>query len=318
MPGAPPAKTPEKRARHWSCNTQPERSHTQVLDLKGKAPHISAYEFGMASPIGSPDERDVLEHAVKILAAVAPDVRVQRESLRLRLAVEDRELVWNLHDFIRQAPGNSAWRVELDDLARQVAKAILLPTESREATGLLQVRLRPADRMPEVFADSAVEEVFPGVVALYGRHVPCMGGLHPGIHIATWDEVDALASRERARELAALVTLGPDFSLGDLVTPMMDDVPVYTNGAFHPHIAVALLVPIMWRKICAAFDPEPRTLLAVAPAPSRIIFTTMDDPEFIPMLHALAEHATEIEEELLTLQVLRFDGTSWRALDSRH
>ncbi len=50
------------------------------------------------------------------------------------------------------------------------------------------------------------------------------------------------------------------------------------------------------------------------PAPSRIFITPVDEPQMIEALRSLIPSFVETEEELLSTDVYRFDGTAWRAV----
>lgn len=256
----------------------------------------------------TPTPDTVVTHAITALQRLEPEIAVTRDGLALRVSRGSRMLVWNLTDFARQAPGNPGWRGELDELARKVVER----PPSTAQKGTLQVRLRPDARVPAELktGEYSAEPVLDGLWAVYGL------ATGEGVSAAPWSHFDA-AQKSRAdfRTVAAAMTLGGEFTYGDMMSPVADGIPIYTNAEFHPNVAAALLMPAdYWKKLLGAFDPPPQTLLATIPAPSRIFLTTIDDDTMVAALRELNEHAHELEEELLSPHVYRFDGTGWHAV----
>jgi hypothetical protein len=259
-----------------------------------------------------PTPDDVVSFALAMLHELAPQLEVTRDGLALQIKRDaGRSLVWNLHDVARLATTNPEWRDEVRDLAAQVAAR---STEVREssAIGGAGVRLRPDARVPAELrtGEYAAEQVLDGLWALYGELSA------DGIAIRPWNVLlGEGTSREDLRTTAAAMTLGKQFRYQDMMSPMGEGIPVFTNAEFHPQVAAALLMPAAWwRGLMSAFKKAPPTLLAMIPAPSRIFITPVDEPQMIEALRSLVPSYEQTEEELLSTEVYRFDGTGWRAV----
>jgi hypothetical protein len=255
---------------------------------------------------------EVVEYALASLLEIAPQLDVTRDGLALQIARgEDRTLIWNLHDVARRAPASSEWRDEVRDLAGQVVERIESAFDPAMESGI-GLRLRPDERVPDELrtGEYAAEPVLDGLWALYGENTA------EGIATRPWDDLlgDEL-TREDLRTLAAWTTLGgDDFKYGDMMNKM-EDLPVFTNEHFHPHIAAAMLMPAeWWLDLMDGLTPRPRTLLAMIPSPNRIFISPLDVPEMIDALRSLIPSYQETEEEVLSMHVYRFDGESWRAV----
>ena len=255
-----------------------------------------------------------MDFALATLSELAPELAVTRENLALRIECDqDRSMVWNLHDVARLAPTNPAWRTEIQDLASQVVERLTAAFESASVGGV-GLRLRPDARVPAELrtGEYAAEPVLDGVWALYGERTD------NGIAIRPWSMLlENGESREDLRTIAAAMTLGEDFTYGDMMSPVGDRIPIFTNAEFHPHVAAALLMPAQWwRELMSAFSQPPPTLLAMIPSPSRIFITPVDAPAIVQALRGLIPAYQETEEELLSTHVYRFDGTRWASVPS--
>jgi hypothetical protein len=263
--------------------------------------------FGLFSK--KPTSDQVVTYALEALRRQSPDLAVTRDGVSLRVRRGDRELVWNLSDVARLAPTNPDWKAEIDDLARQVV-------ERRPATasprGAIEVRLRPAVRVPSELktGEMSAEPVLDDLWAIYGF------ATESGVSAARWSELEpAAGSRDALRTFAAATTLGAGFRYADMMSPVKDGIPLFTNAEFHPNVATALLMPPdYWQTLMAAFEPQPPTMLAAIPSSSRIFLTTADEPAFVETMQELVEASSGMEEELLSQRVYRFDGTVWRAI----
>ena len=245
---------------------------------------------------------DVAMFALDTVHSLAPDARVEREGMALRIRRGERVAVWNLHDVARLAPEDPAWRDGVRELARKVLDA-------REPAGGptlgMDVRLRSGARVPAELrtGEYGVECVVGDLWALYGDS--------RGERLAVGKWAD-LPPREHVRAMTAMLTLGRDFKPRDIMSPIEEGLPLFTNPKFHPHVAVALLMPAEWWKmIMGAFDPTPPALLVAVPASSRIFVALDDAPELVRAMHHLIQASLELEEELLATDVFRFDGAAW-------
>jgi hypothetical protein len=248
---------------------------------------------------------DVAMFALEAVRTLAPDVQVEREGLALRIHRGGRVLVWNLQDVARLAPDDPAWR----DGVRKMALKVLEARQPAPGPTLgMDVRLRPSARVPAELrtGEYGAECVIGDVWALYGDS--------RGERFAVGKWAD-LPPREHVRAMSAMMTLGRDFKPRDIMSPVDEGLPLYTNAKFHPHAAVALLMPVEWWKmIMGAFDPAPSALVVAVPAPSRIFVALDDDPALVAAMHQLSDAALELEEEVLSTDLFRFDGTAWSVI----
>jgi hypothetical protein len=264
-------------------------------------------------PAPSPSPDQVVDFALATLHERAPALVITRNELALQIACDGgRSLVWNLHDVARLAPTNPGWRDQVRDLGDQVIARATAADEDAPKLGGVGLRLRPDARVPAELrtGEYAAEPVLDGIWAMYGERQA------DGIAIRPWDMLlaDDL-SRDKLRTLAAATTLGAEFTYRDMMSPMGEGIPVFTNEEFHPCVAAALLMPAAWwRQLMMGIKPQPNTLLAMVPAPSRIYLTPVDVPEMIQALRSLIPRYQETEEEVLSMHVYRFDGTQWRAV----
>jgi hypothetical protein len=261
----------------------------------------------------SPSTDQVVDFALATLHELAPTLVITRDGLALQIERDaDRSLVWNLHDIARLAPTNPSWREEIRDLSGQVVARIATVGEEAPTIGGVGLRLRPDARVPAELrtGEYAAEPVLDGIWAMYGERTA------DGIAVRPWSMLlpDG-RSRDQLRTIAAATTLGAEFTYGDMMSPMGEGIPIYTNQAFHPCVAAALLMPAAWwRHLMTAIKPQPKTLLAMVPAPSRIFITPVDVPQIIEALRSLIPSCQDTEEELLSMHIYRFDGTRWRAV----
>ena len=263
----------------------------------------------------STNPEQVLEFAFTTLHELAPELVIQREPLALRVVCDgDRALVWNLHDQARLATTDPHWRERVRDQARELIERLATAFADKPKLGGVGVRLRPDARVPAELrtGEYAAERVLEGIWALYGERNA------DGISIRPWATLlgDTM-TREQLRTLAAVTTLGEDFRYRDMMTPMGEGIPVFTNAEFHANVAAALLMPAgWWRLLIDGMKPRPATLLAMVPAPSRIFISPVDVPEMVHALRSLVPSSEETEEELLSTHVYRFDGECWTAVPS--
>lgn len=264
--------------------------------------------MGLFSKKPEPSPERVVNEALAILRELAPDRVFERDGQTIRVPrSESNVLVWNLHDFARLAPANPAWRDELRNLAEQVVAA--RPSAESRASSGFQLRLRPDARVPAELrtGEYAAERVLGDLWALYGE------SNDDGISVITWSALEAKSSsRDDLRTVITAMTLGADFTLEDMMTPIEDGIPVFTNAEFHPNIAAALLMPPdFWKPLLGAFATPIKTMLASIPAPSRIFLSPVDEPAVVDIMRKLIDAASSMEEEQLSKDVYRFDGTGW-------
>jgi len=156
-----------------------------------------------------------------------------------------------------------------------------------------------------MLAHPAVTIVLPGIAALFGTDEDDRFRLLDATTMKNVLEADG------AREIVALLTLGEDITLGDICTPVQPGAPVYTNDS-EVFAAAILLAPRYSRTLCTVFDPPAKTLLAIFPAQTRIIWSPIDTPEVASVLRELAQESRTVEgEDFLSAEVARFDGERW-------
>ncbi|MGN6107180.1 MAG: hypothetical protein ACTHU0_18880 [Kofleriaceae bacterium] len=110
------------------------------------------------------------------------------------------------------------------------------------------------------------------------------------------------------RELVAIQMLGRNFDLSRLGTQLIPTHKVFTNGQ-DDGVATLLTAPRLSR---AWLDSaETRSLLAVFPSETHVLWTPDDTPTNAALLHAMAKRARTREEDFLSDEVLRFDGVRW-------
>jgi hypothetical protein len=260
--------------------------------------------FGRFKKKPQPSPEVVVDTALAALRDISPNLAVERDGMALRIRHEDRLLVWNLTDVARLAPTDPEWREGIASQARQV-----LGVRSTPAHLGLGARLRPAARVPEELrtGDRAAEPFAGDLWALYG-HVTS-----DGLSVGTWSEL-VHSDRASMRTVHAALTLGRDFTPRQMLDTIDERIPVFTNGEPHPQVATALLMPMeWWTMILDAFGPATTSLLAAVPSPGRIFLAAVDEPAMVDVLSGLIASAHEIEEDLLSTTVFRFDGTAWSA-----
>jgi hypothetical protein len=162
----------------------------------------------------------------------------------------------------------------------------------------------------ELLKHPAVEIVLPDVVAVFGKlDGQSFALLEPEVarRLLTTDDDE---HPEAVREVIALRTLGPSFSLENVSAAVVPGLPVFTNEE-DDHVASLLLAPQLCRALCAHVQPKVKTLLAVFPAETRVLWSPIDTPEMEETLRGLCTKARDLEEDFLSGEVVRFDGERW-------
>ena len=236
------------------------------------------------------------------LRELAPETRVEQEGMALRVFLEpERIVVWNLADVARIAPSDPDWRA---GIAKQ-ASYVLGERPEAETTGL-GMRLRPRSRIAAelLTGEWAVEPIVGELYAMYGTTTS------EGIQV--WKRS---ALQDRPGWAFAALTLGGDFKFNDMLDPIAEDVPMFTNGTFHPQIACALVMPPQWWNLLLKGLGTESVLVAI-PAPSRIFVTPIDTPDMVPVFRQLIAGALEIEEEVLSTDIYRYANDAWTVVSA--
>jgi hypothetical protein len=94
-------------------------------------------------------------------------------------------------------------------------------------------------------------------------------------------------------------------------TQLIPGVPVFTNPE-EQHVASMLVAPQLCQALCAHVEPKVKTLLAIFPAETRILWSPVDTPMMEATLRAIGAKARQDEgDDFLSGEVLRFDGSRW-------
>jgi hypothetical protein len=154
----------------------------------------------------------------------------------------------------------------------------------------------------------AMEVILPDVAAIYGMlEGTKFALLEPSLanRILHADPQEA----ETTREVIALSS--GEFTVERVSDPLQEDVPIFTN-AEDTMVAPLLLAPRWSRALCDSLKPKAKTLLAVFPSETRIIWSPVDTREMAATLRTLCQKGRDLEEEdFLCDEVVRFDGVRW-------
>jgi hypothetical protein len=252
----------------------------------------------------------VVAFAAQTLTPMLPGFTIAQGDASVRIGCDEREIVWNLANIVRQAAPE--WQEEVASQAVRVAAAAREAREKGVDGGVdvafslddVVVLVWPEEKIRRISADWLVAEpLAEGLHLFYGvRGGGRIRNVKPE-ELATHG-----ISRDVLRE-RAVANLG--LSLESLsVGPLFEGAPVLTN---HEGLAVATSI-FADRAMCARLARAcGGDFLVALPAPSRF-FVAPYDERLVGALSSLVRRAVEMEDDLLSSRVFRVSGGAWSAV----
>lgn len=158
----------------------------------------------------------------------------------------------------------------------------------------------PKAKLETLPEEAVVEPFLPGLSFFYGvRARGHIGSL-------TQSDLDSSGLDLEALRRHALRNMEVGIDALD-VAPLQEGTPVLTNHFSYAHAATLLADTNAWRELCDALGGP---LVVAVPSPSRL-FIAPDTVDYRAALRSLADQAREVEDEILTEQLLCFDGERW-------
>jgi len=254
----------------------------------------------------SPMPEEVLAHAIECVKAIEPAAVVeQKGDTGLMIHAEGRSVLWNLADPMRLAPEDEQWREGVATLAKRVFEHFRAPPVTMPAVMAPEnvvVLVWPAVKLDELEFEVVCEKLVDGLVLFYGvRSQGQIRSIRPA-------ELEASGLSLSSLREHAVRNTGADAEKLDFA-PLQPGREVFTNQGHSPVAASVLADTRFWTKLASTMGP----LLVAVPSPSRV-FLAPDDAKHLVVLRGLIQQALEVEEEILTTSILRFERDEWAAV----